>query len=144
MSSRGVSLVELIVVVAIIATLSALVFSFQGWMRKYNIERTMRELHLDLLRAREIALSENRVVCVTFGTNSYIIRKDSHPAPDGNDNCDDGGDTIILQKTISYELKNNINNTFNFQRNGLTNENGHVRIEEQDAYINCVDIYLRD
>lgn len=140
MSSRGVTLVELIVVVAIISTLLAIAFSFQGWIRRYNIERTMREIHADLLRARQIALSENRVVCVTFGSNSYTIRKDADPAPDGDGDCNDTGDSIILQRNLSYELKNNLENAFTFQRNGLAHPNGHLRIEEE-AYLNCVNIF---
>lgn len=141
MSSKGVSLVELIVVVAIISTLFAIAFSFQGWIRKYNVERTMREIHADLLRSRQIALSENRVVCVTFGSNSYTIKKDAAPTADGDGDCEDTGDSIILHRNLSYELKNNLENTFNFQRDGLPNKNGHVRIEEKDVYFNCIDIF---
>lgn len=141
MNSRGITLTELVIAVAVLMTLMAIVFSFQGWMRRYNVERAIRELHGDLLRARQIALAENRVVCVTFGSNSYTIRKDTDPSPDGDGDCDDSGDMVIVQRTASFVLSNNFNgSTFNFQRDGLADRNGHIRIEE-DAYLNCIDIF---
>ncbi|MCX7793156.1 MAG: prepilin-type N-terminal cleavage/methylation domain-containing protein [Thermodesulfovibrionales bacterium] len=141
MNTKGFTITEVVIVVAIIAILFAITISFQGWMRRYNVERTIREIHADLLRGRQIALSENRLVCVTLGTNSYVIKGDYSPVPDGDGDCDDQGDRIIVQRSLPYTLRNNFsNNTFNFQKDGLSNRMGHVRIEEQ-AYINCIDVF---
>ncbi len=139
-TAKGITLVELIVVVAIITTLLAIAFSFQGWIRRYNIERTVREIHADLLMARQKALSENRVYCVSFTQNSYTIKGDFDPPPDGDSDCNDANDRTIVQKSLSYNLDNNLSNTFNFQKDGLSNKEGKIWINEK-AYMNCIDIY---
>lgn len=141
-NSYGMTLIEIAVVVSIIGILFAISLSFQGWIRKYNIERAIREIHTDILNARYLALSENRIICVGIGSNSITIKGDYDPYPDGDGDCNDAGDRIITQRNTPYELINSLSNSFNFQKDGFTNKNGNIRTKDSSSYINCIDIYF--
>lgn len=138
----GMTLIELAIVVSIIGILLAITVSFQGWIRKYNIERTIREIHSDILKAKYLAYSENRVFCIDVGPNSISIKGDYDPYPDGDGDCNDLGDRIITRRNTPYQLLNNFSNTFNFQKDGFSNKNGNIRIDKGSSYVNCIDIYF--
>ena len=78
-NSRGVTLVELIIVVSIIAILAvALGFSFQGWVGGYKIESQTKEMYVDLMNARARAMQRNRAHFVVVTANNYQIFEDSN------------------------------------------------------------------
>ncbi len=86
--NRGVTLVELLIIIAVIAILCvSLGFSYQGWMANYRIESQMKQLYADLMEARTRALTRS-LFCyfVVPTTHSYQIYEDTNgnngPKPD--------------------------------------------------------------
>ncbi|MDP2277037.1 MAG: type II secretion system protein, partial [Nitrospirota bacterium] len=75
---EGVTLTELIVVIAIIGILVvALGFSFEGWLGKYRVESQIKEMHIDLMNTRANAMSRTRVHFFIFpNATSYTIYAD--------------------------------------------------------------------
>jgi len=108
MNRRGVTLTELIVVIAIIGILVvALGFSFEGWLGKYKVESQMKEMHIDLMNTRANAMSRSRVHFFTIPTaTSYTIYDDTNPAPDGNGTLEPALDTQLggFPKTVTDSL----------------------------------------
>jgi prepilin-type N-terminal cleavage/methylation domain-containing protein len=101
MNNRGVTLIELIIVVSIIAILIvALGFSFQGWMGKYRAESQVKELYVDQMNARARAMQHNRMHFVSLTANSYAVYEDTNPGPDGNQALNTAQDYRVVQKNL--------------------------------------------
>ena len=67
MDNKGFSLVELIVIMAIMATiLSIATLQFNQMSRKYNIEAQTRMLYADIMKVRSEALLQKRPRAVNF------------------------------------------------------------------------------
>jgi prepilin-type N-terminal cleavage/methylation domain-containing protein len=78
--SRGFTMIELMVAVAIIAVLLAVAApSFIGYLAKQRVEGVASELGTDLQYARSEAVARNTEVRVTFGTGCYVV----HTQPTG-------------------------------------------------------------
>ncbi|MGA0613000.1 GspH/FimT family pseudopilin [Caldimonas sp. KR1-144] len=78
---RGFTMIELLIVVAIIAIVLALAApSFRDFMAKKRVEGVQSELATDLQYARSEAVARNAKVRITFGTGCYVITAQ----PDGS------------------------------------------------------------
>lgn len=101
LDAKGVTLIELIIVVSIIAILIvALGFSFQGWMAGYRIESQVKEMHVDLMNARTNALQRNRAHFVIVATNNYQIFEDTNENGAYNAGVDAGMVRFTNPKTL--------------------------------------------
>lgn len=70
----GLTLIELLTVIAIVAILSAIAApSFSGLIAKKRVEGALTELITDLQFARSEAVQRNTNVRITFGTGCYVI-----------------------------------------------------------------------
>lgn len=79
MNNRGITLVELIVVITIIGILAvALGFSFQGWLGGYKIEKQAKEMYVDLMNTRANAMQRNREHYVIVAADNYQIFEDTN------------------------------------------------------------------
>jgi len=108
--SRGITLVELLVVVSIIGILAvAMGFSFQGWMANYRIESTTKGLYADLMDARSKAMTRNRIYFVRLkldaGEYKYSEYEDTDEDAEFNPGAGDNPTPeFINPKTIQYNL----------------------------------------
>jgi prepilin-type N-terminal cleavage/methylation domain-containing protein len=72
--SRGFTLVELIVTIAIIATILAIAsMNFRTTTQKANIEAEIRMMHADLMTARTAAIYTRRSRSVTMTTSLFSV-----------------------------------------------------------------------
>jgi len=61
MNNKGFTLVEMMIVVAIVGILTiALAFQFAGWKGKYNVEKTIKDIYSSLNDSRARAMEKNR------------------------------------------------------------------------------------
>lgn len=67
MNNRGVTLVELLVVIGIIGILVVvLAFNYQGWMGRYKVEGATKTLYSDLMDARSQAMQRASTFLADF------------------------------------------------------------------------------
>lgn len=80
--NSGFTLIELMVVIAIVAILASLAApSFKSLLAKKRVEGVMSELVTDLEYARSEAVQRNTPVQVTLGSNCYVIHTQANVAP---------------------------------------------------------------
>jgi prepilin-type N-terminal cleavage/methylation domain-containing protein len=147
MNNRGVTFIELLVVVSIVGILIvALAFQFQGWQGKYKAESQMKELYVDLMNARARAMQHNRIHFVSLTATSYSVYEDTNPAPDGNGTLEVAADTLIVRKDLdpTYAIAWTTGNPLQFTRDGLLAVAGLGRINVNmaltDVDYDCIDL----
>ena len=110
---KGVTLVELLVVMTIMVILSGIGFSMRSWQNKYKVEKETDILYTDILNAKVRAIQTNRIHFVFMSSNVvggkttyfYYVVDDTATAPDGDRTMFISGanaDTKLFQRTISY------------------------------------------
>jgi len=134
MNNRGLTLVELISVISVIATLAIwLGFSYVSWMGKYKVEKATNELYADLMNVRCMAMTRNSDFFMDFnfpappaGYGTYRIAEDTNEDKEGdadeNGIIDVGGHTFLpsFPKKVDYPITNNFTSRIiNFDKRGI-------------------------
>lgn len=87
MDSRGVSLVELLVGISIIAIVMVVIgFEFFGWQVKYKVESEIKELVSSVMDARMRARQYNRMYFIRLDKNTEAARHEFVVYEDTDDN----------------------------------------------------------
>ena len=104
--NRGFTLVELMVVIAIVAFLavvaSRMLANTGSWISQYRLKAAAREMAVNLEYARMEAIKRNQVIAVAFNqqisgtTYSYVVFVDAN----GNLNFD-STETVLLKSTFT-------------------------------------------
>lgn len=143
LSRKGYNIIELIVVMVIMGIfLVAFSYQISRWIRRYNIEGDIRQMHIDLLYAKKIAM--NRNITEFFQINAvdkktYIIVEDSNrnETLDSAD-CQSGNDCRILR----YVAKNNISSTsydaISFDYRGIGDNQTYCIFSSVSPAVDCI------
>lgn len=84
MSCRGFTLIEMMIVIAVIGILSAVsLFGWMGYQNNVNLRTAASEVMSDIASSRQRALSEGIQYCIQFadGSPNYSINATSCTAP---------------------------------------------------------------
>jgi len=101
MNRRGFSLMELIIVIALISTMLAIAtINFNSWQVKYNIEAQVKEMLSDLVDVRSMAIASKKEHRVFLTPTSYSFRRYSSEA----DPKTSSGGVQVLNKTLKYQI----------------------------------------
>lgn len=124
----GFSMTELLAVLAIASALIGLAgLQYANMMKRYNVEREIREMQADLLNARASAMTRNRAHFVVLTAGGYTTYEDTYDAtagaatPDGDGTLQATNDTVFLRKTLNvrYPIMWNGNAQINFNGRGI-------------------------
>jgi len=91
-NEKGITLIEIVTVLVIIAALSAVaVPNYSRWVEKYEVNAESQKLYLDLMLGRISAIKNNNNVLVTLdiANNRYRVHDDTN-----NDGVEDAGETV--------------------------------------------------
>ena len=91
----GFTLIEMMVVIAVIAVLSAIaVPSFMEYARNQRLNGAARQVYSDLMNARQQAVTENKKIIVEFVSNhQYQFVRDN----DASETVSTGDETLVLR-----------------------------------------------
>jgi prepilin-type N-terminal cleavage/methylation domain-containing protein len=156
MNNRGLTLIELIVVISVICCLAAgFGFSYADWMGKYKVEKATKELYTDLMNVRCMAMTRNCDHFVDFnfpappaGYGTYRIAEDTNEDDEGDADADGiidaGGHTFLpsFPKTVEYPITNNfISKIINFDKRGIVQPSGTICFfSDNDPDYDCIVI----
>ena len=137
MNPRGMTLIELAVVIAIVGILVIVTgFQFIGWQARYKVESQIKEMYADLMEARQRAMQRNR---------TYFVHLDSATpyeyatSEDNGDNIPNAGDTKIdelSKQGLQYRIRSNFAGDpvdISMNRRGLTSPLGSIWLLDPDG-----------
>ncbi len=118
----GFTLIELIVVLAIVAILLvAMGFEFVGWRAKFKAEADIKSMYANLSNARAQAIQTKSVHFVNIPSSeeyNYKVFIDDFPYPGGNGELDISADGEFMDETLSFIINAQARH-FGFTRSGL-------------------------
>jgi prepilin-type N-terminal cleavage/methylation domain-containing protein len=152
MKNKGITLIELLVVVAIVGVLViALGFSYVGWMGRYKIESTVKQLYSDLMDARTKAMQRNRDYFADFnlpappaGLGRYRIIQDTNDNGTSNPGAGDDMLNATFPKTVGYAINWNGGGTIKFDKRGIISPDGTINFTlpaNVDPDYDCIVIF---
>jgi prepilin-type N-terminal cleavage/methylation domain-containing protein len=119
--SRGFTLVEIIVVIAIMGVLLTIGTLYFGQMnRKSQIERQTREMYADLMGARSQALYQKQKRTVTITAGQYKIS----PWNQG------GGSATVLQRSLSHSVTVSPAGNITFDERGMASGTVSICVQQ--------------
>lgn len=142
---NGFTIVELIIVIAIMGLfLIVASYQFGRWMRRFNIEKDIREMHIDLLYARKIAMNRN---ITQFFNIDALVKKSYEVVEDRNrnetldsSNCQTGNDCAIISYQTKYPIDASNGFTLSFDNRGIGGENTFCIFSDVSPNVDCIVI----
>ncbi len=144
MNNRGLTLIEIMVVIAIVAMLAT--FALHGYSaseKKVKVEREIKALYANLQAARLRAFAEKRVWGITWSGSpftSYEVRYDT----DGDESITDSGGYVSAGTVsgLAYPITCNVSyNHVLFMTNGLSrNQLTFYVAQSNEAEYDCIAV----
>jgi hypothetical protein len=116
MDKKGIALVELVTVLSVVVVLTAYAaFSYESWMRNYDVERSAKELYSDLMHARLMAMQKSTEHFLKTDGTSYTIYEDR----DEDGTPEPGEELPSFPKKVKCTLRSNVASSLSFSRRGM-------------------------
>jgi len=118
MGNRGVSITEVVLALLVSgAIIAGAATSYQGWLKRYKVEKATMDLYADLMKARMLAISRNVDHFAVLNSGSYSLLEDV----DGSGRPSNGDITLATYpKTLEYALnRNGSGNKIYFNTRGI-------------------------
>ena len=101
MNKKGFTLVELMIVIAIVSTLLVIAaVSGRAWINRYNVETLIKKMETDLLSAKVSAMQRNRMYFATLTPTQCTIYEDTDTQPNGDGQLKPALDRLVSQTAI--------------------------------------------